>query len=141
MNDGEYIPLYWDGEPDVWYVKGHVSEEVAKEQCVREEAIKPETEITITHAYARWVFSDESARSEGHDRVFRRYKQPGRGAFKVTEVRALPESGDDDLSQGQESPDDECVCGHKRSSHGDWGCYVFLGNLVGDCPCEEFDEA
>jgi hypothetical protein len=47
---------------------------------------------------------------------------------------------DEDLSQGQDDPNDECTCGHRRESHGEMGCYVFMGNFVGDCPCEEFDE-
>lgn len=87
MREGEYICLYWDGEPDAWYVKGHVSEEIARQECVREEAIGPEEEIAIWHKYARWVFADESARLDGHERVFHTSMLPSRGAFKVTEVR------------------------------------------------------
>lgn len=41
----------------------------------------------------------------------------------------------------REDLDEICVCGHKRSSHDGPGgaCAYFMGELVGDCPCQEFD--
>ncbi len=39
------------------------------------------------------------------------------------------------------SGDDECICTHKRSSHeGDGGeCFAFINEMIGDCPCQEFN--
>lgn len=34
---------------------------------------------------------------------------------------------------------DECFCGHRRSSHGEDGCDVFLSSTMGECPCVKFE--
>jgi len=36
--------------------------------------------------------------------------------------------------------DEVCVCGHKRFSHTENGCLVFINEQIGDCPCQLFNE-
>ena len=41
-----------------------------------------------------------------------------------------------DLVANDNSYDDTiCVCGHKRFSHNENGCEVFIDTFFGDCPC------
>lgn len=51
-----------------------------------------------------------------------------------------PEMHEDLMS---EDLDDICTCGHKRSSHDGPGgsCGYFMDELIGDCPCMEFEVA
>lgn len=78
---GQYILLYWDGEPEGYYIKGHVALDVAQQVIEREEEFTPRH---VVHKYARWTFADEYT-PEGCDFTLKVYDKPQRGAFKITD--------------------------------------------------------
>lgn len=75
---GEYIFLYWEGGPDAWFVRGHVSDEEFRSVILKEEDVSHYG--TITHAYGRWSVD---AGSES-DLTLCVYRYPGRGRFPLT---------------------------------------------------------
>ena len=86
--NGEYINLVWDGSPDAYYIRGHISEEAAlgvlEEQGEMVDG-KLENGDAIgksRHVYARWSMQGDAP--DGCTSVLRDYKEPGRGRFKVT---------------------------------------------------------
>lgn len=79
FKDGGYIPLVWNGTKEVYYVKGHIDFEEAKEIIKEAEGIDC-NEFETIHSYARW--SCESDNEIGI--VLRDYSKSGRGRFKVT---------------------------------------------------------
>ena len=82
INDGEYIPLCWDGRPYAYYIKGHVRHEVGIAILEDEEIIDEDTIIGHgQHIYGRW--SMEPGEDSNHH-VLREYNTPGRGRFKIT---------------------------------------------------------
>lgn len=84
FNDGEYINLVWDGPPDAYYVKGHVSNEDGKEALVKEAYLDEEQIEELgqaEHMYGRWSMEPGE---DGGQQCLRDYMNPGRGRFKVT---------------------------------------------------------
>jgi hypothetical protein len=83
-NDGDHIYLVWDGTPDAYYIKGHVSHEAGIGTLIDAGAIDDEKEVgQANQMYGRW-----SMEGNDHDLgkcVLRTYKEPGRGRFKITE--------------------------------------------------------
>lgn len=82
---GEYIYLYWDSEPEVEYIKGHVTAEEAQLEYVKQTGSK-QLLVGIQHKFARWTFADEFT-CEGCEFQLKVYDKPSRGAFKVTECQ------------------------------------------------------
>lgn len=81
--EGEYIPLIWDGKPDAYYIKGHVSHEDGIKILFEGGIIDDETEVgQAQHIYARW--STQGDAPQNVTQVLREYNKPGRGRFKVT---------------------------------------------------------
>jgi hypothetical protein len=83
---GDAILLYWDLEPEAWYVKGHVSWAMALHALYKEYGrnidIGP-----IEHNYARWSMEAGIMDTLGVESVLREYPDRGRGRFPVTVVR------------------------------------------------------
>jgi hypothetical protein len=93
------VRLVWDGDPDCWYVRGHVEDALAlasvREELLErlaedgeDEGIPPELIVT-RRAYARWQWpcaSDDEVPGNGYTLA---ESAPGPGAFKVTVVRRL----------------------------------------------------
>lgn len=84
--DGQYIPLCWEGKPLAFYVKGHIETSEACETVARNEGAD-HTTLYGTHKYARFVFRQEGT-PDGCDHTLKVYPHPGRGLFKVTEVKS-----------------------------------------------------
>ena len=80
-NDGEYMPLIWDGQPDVFYIKGHVNTEDGWAILVEEEVVLDRKIGQAVQCYGRW--STEPG-DDNWRHVLREYKNPGRGRFKIT---------------------------------------------------------
>jgi len=81
--NGEYIPLVWDGRPDAYYFKGHISHWDGMTYLLEEEIIDEETIIgPARRIYARWSMEPGE---DGNQHILREYTKPGRGRFKVTE--------------------------------------------------------
>ena len=84
--DGELIVLWWDGEPEAYYVKGWHSQEHVTEQLIKEEIINSSSQVSIVNeTYARWNIGRDEC---GEPMSFLHQKDgAGRGRFKVTEVK------------------------------------------------------
>ncbi len=83
-NDGEYMNLIWDGPPDAYYIKGHMTHEQGIEILLGECAIEDEKDVgQARQVYGRWSMQGDAP--EGCSCVLRIYKESGRGRFKVTE--------------------------------------------------------
>lgn len=80
-NDGEHMPLYWDGEPAYQVIRGHVTVEEAN-AAMAINGVAPAA--SVIHKYARWCFAKRGRRDDGIERVLHTQHEPGRGAFKVT---------------------------------------------------------
>ena len=81
--DGEYIYLNWEGKANAYYIRGWVSHEDGIQILFGESQIDKENEVgQANHRYARWSME---AGDDGNRLMFRDYKHPGRGRFKVTE--------------------------------------------------------
>jgi hypothetical protein len=81
-SDGEYIPLNWDGTPDAYYIKGHVSHEEGTETLLEEGAIHGDMVIgQAQHIYGRWSMQPGE---DGNQHFLSEYLTPGRGRFKIT---------------------------------------------------------
>jgi hypothetical protein len=82
--DGDYMALNWmDGEPEAYYIKGHVIPEHGRKTLLGEGAIDSEEEVLQgKHKYARW--SMEST-DDGNRHILRVYDFPANGRFKITE--------------------------------------------------------
>ena len=79
--DGQYMPLIWDGPADAYYIKGHVSHADGIETLIGECAIEDDSDIgQAVHKYGRW--STEGDVEWTH--TLREYTGPGRGRFKIT---------------------------------------------------------
>lgn len=82
---GERINLHYEScdgfEPE--YVKGHVTEDEAREALEAWEHGLGQGDLKLRHIFGRWVFPT----SDEYDRELRTYDAPQRGAFKLTEVR------------------------------------------------------
>ena len=79
VNHGEMIPLM--GDPDGWWVKGHVTAEEFCDAVNVWEGFRPSTEHMV-HKYARWSI----ANGMEYDLELWPYTESGRGRFKVTFV-------------------------------------------------------
>lgn len=84
---GDYISLCWEGMPEAYYVKGHVSFDEACGIVAREERFDPAA-LHSTRKYARFVFRQEGT-PDGCDHTLKVYSVPAPGRFKVTEVKSL----------------------------------------------------
>jgi hypothetical protein len=83
---GEAILLYWETEPEAYYVKGHVSWIEAMHALALEYGRGSHYVGRRDHVYARW--SQEAAcKSFDVDAILREYPTPGRGRFPVTAIR------------------------------------------------------
>jgi hypothetical protein len=96
--DGEYIPLLWEGKPDAFFIKGHVSEHDALAELEEQEVLTTgyrdykqpnlpwvwlRAELShANHCYARW--SMEPGPDGYNGQVLRDYKDSKPGRFKVT---------------------------------------------------------
>ncbi len=81
--DGEYMNLIWDGSPDAYYIRGHVSHEAGIDTLIDFGAIDNETEVgQAVHKYGRWSMQGDTL--EGCDCTLREYMESGRGRFKIT---------------------------------------------------------
>ena len=78
---GTYIALYWDGNPEAYYIRGHVLKNEACHTLEREAEVNPDDIAYVTHKYARWGFSSH----EDFSRSLNVHAAPSRGAFKITE--------------------------------------------------------
>lgn len=79
---GEVIPLYWDMDPQAYYVAGHVDEATFRKAMISffgEDFVPPKAELR--HIHARYVRAASNV--SGVDRVFQTCKA-GRGAMAVT---------------------------------------------------------
>jgi hypothetical protein len=84
----EYIDLWWDGDAPAEYVRGHVSEDEARqamEVALGVGAGKDPWEIK--HRWARWEMPGSRMRACGCERVMQVYDEKGSCMFKVTELR------------------------------------------------------
>ncbi len=81
FEDGEYMNLIWDGSPDAYYIKGHVSDKDGLE-ILADWGIGDEGEIigTAQQKYGRWSTEGDCEWSQ----TLREYNKPGRGRFKIT---------------------------------------------------------
>lgn len=79
--------MCWEGKPNAFYVKGHVGSIEAREKIAKEENLDPAC-LFNAHKYARWVFPQEGT-PYGCDFTLKVYPLPGRGRFKVTEVKSI----------------------------------------------------
>lgn len=101
---GEPIALIWEGSPDDFFVKGHLSETEALTALNQEELLekgcnyfdketkewqwqwlKPILGPAI-HRYARWSMEPGP---EGCSQTLRDYQEAGRGRFPVTQFHVL----------------------------------------------------
>ncbi len=83
---GQYIDLVRDPYDHAHvpeYVRGHVTEQEAREALNRFERGMGDGTLTIEHKFGRFVFSQ----SDEYDHELKVYSIPQRGAFKLTEVR------------------------------------------------------
>ena len=84
-NNGDYIYLNWDGNPDAYYVKGHV-ENYTGLVILEDAGALDNGELDNIgvgqHLYARWSMEPGE---DGNQHFLRTYKTPGRGRFKITE--------------------------------------------------------
>lgn len=80
-NVGTYIALYWDGNPEAYYIRGHVLKNEACITLEREAEVDPDDIGYVKHRYGRWGFSSH----EDFDRSLNVLDSPNRGAFKITE--------------------------------------------------------
>lgn len=81
--DGEYMNLIWDGSPDAYYIRGHVSHDVGIGILIECGAIDDEAEVgKAEQVYGRWSMQGDAP--EGCSCILREYKEPGRGRFKIT---------------------------------------------------------
>lgn len=88
-SEGEYIVLSWEHTPDEYYVRGHVTPEIAEAVMLKHynelDSLMPKHD-NWKHVYAR--YSMEST-WDGNSQVLRTYEESGRGRFKITMCRAL----------------------------------------------------
>ena len=77
--DGEYMDLVWDGTPDAYYIKGHVTNEdglaILGDWGIVEPSIGQAQQI-----YGRWSMDGDNDGCQ----TLRDYNRPGRGRFKIT---------------------------------------------------------
>lgn len=81
---GEIIVLVWEGLPNAFFIKGHVSEAEAMIALNRGVLLYQHKRAIlgpIIHNYARW--STEPG-PDGNSLTLRSYQEPGRGRFPVT---------------------------------------------------------
>ena len=83
FEDGEYMPLLWDGQPDAFYIKGHFDTETGLAILADYEVIGNREVGQANQIYGRW--STEGDTEWIH--TLREYKNPGRGRFKITAFR------------------------------------------------------
>lgn len=83
FNDGDYMSLLWDGQPDAFYIKGHVNTETGLAILTDEDVIGDRKIGRAEQIYGRW--STEGDTEWKH--ILREYKNPGRGRFKITVFR------------------------------------------------------
>ena len=79
LEDGEYMPLVWDGQPDAFYIKGHVDTKTGLAVLAEEDVIGDKIGQGV-QKYGRW--STEGDCEQPH--TLREYLNPGRGRFKIT---------------------------------------------------------
>ena len=84
--DGEYVCLYWDGDPTYEVVRGHVSAEVAIASVNNDTGAELGAGLEVEHRFARWGFAEEGS---CYDRQFM-LSPSGRGAFPVTLIHLYP---------------------------------------------------
>lgn len=80
FNDGEYMPLLWDGQPDAFYIKGHVDTETGLAIFAESDVIGDREVGQGVQKYGRWSTQGDSE----WPLTLREYKNPGRGRFKIT---------------------------------------------------------
>ncbi len=88
--DGEYILLWWEGgTPDVEYIRGHVSREMATDVLRNQGILYKDEEIgsacRVVHCYGRWACDA----SQEHDHTLYTYPARGRGRFPITAIEFL----------------------------------------------------
>ena len=80
--DGEYMDLVWDGTPDAFYIRGHVSNADGLEILHDAEVVD---DLSVLgkgiQKYGRWSTETNDMDCE---HVLREYLEPGRGRFKMT---------------------------------------------------------
>lgn len=85
-NHGEAIFLYWEGDPEADYVRGHVSWIEALHALANEYGRGNHCVGRADHVYARWS-QENLCTSIGVDAILREYPTRGRGRFPVTAIR------------------------------------------------------
>jgi len=96
---GEFISLIYDGEPDAFYIRGHISDKDALEildyyDCLTKIEMKLinkdyvpiyyKADIEgIYHRYGRWSIEPGP---DGCIQCLRDYKDKGRGRFPITQI-------------------------------------------------------
>ncbi len=81
----EYMNLVWDGSPDAYYIKGHVTHEQGIEILEAQTCLDDDELEALGQAvqkYGRWSCQGDAP--EGCKRVLREYTTAGRGRFKIT---------------------------------------------------------
>jgi len=81
--EGELIELQWDGSPDAFYIRGHVSSIEAR--TIGDIELDVYVLSSPEHKFARWSCDAQSE----YDHTLVEYDSPGRGRFKVTKLRVL----------------------------------------------------
>lgn len=79
--EGEYMNLVWDGQPDAFYIKGHVSTEDGLAILAEADVVGDRKIGRAEQIYGRW--STEPG-DDGYIHMLREYTKPGRGRFKIT---------------------------------------------------------
>ena len=79
-NDGEYMPLAWDGQPDAFYIKGHVNTEEGWAILAEGDFAGGREIGQAEQIYGRWSTEGDTEWTQ----TLREYKNPGRGRFKIT---------------------------------------------------------
>lgn len=87
LRHGEVISLYWEGDPEAEYVRGHVTPRDGCEALARAGRDAADYQ-SPTHEYGRC--SMDARRADGCDWVLRVYQSPGRGRFLITVYRRRP---------------------------------------------------
>lgn len=86
--DGELIPLRFNGHPGYEFIKGHVSMEEAQQALQADYESGDRTKVSgVEHTYAFWGVSQDEY-GEPCQCFFER-DEPGRGRFKVTKAYCL----------------------------------------------------
>lgn len=87
---GELIDLIWEGNPEAYYVKGHIDKGVAVTVVENYHgAFKMGKNPNVNYVYAKWCkATEDDGVPDGVEFTFRVRNDESKGWFKVTEVKS-----------------------------------------------------